>query len=37
MEVHPAPKSKREEILELVTKQVHQVIGFKQAQFDARR
>jgi hypothetical protein len=37
MEVHPAPKSKREEVLELVNKQVHQVLAFKQAQYDARR
>jgi hypothetical protein len=31
MEVHPAPKSKKEEIFELVQKQLQQVLAFKQA------
>ena len=31
MEVHPAPKSKREEVFELINKQIHQVLAFKQA------
>ena len=37
MEVQPAPKAKREEVLELVNKQVHQVLAFKQAQYDGKR
>ena len=37
MEVHPAPKAKREEVLEIVNKQVHQVLSFKQAQYDGKR
>jgi hypothetical protein len=31
MEVHPTPKSKKEEIFELVQKQLQQVLAFKQA------
>jgi uncharacterized protein YceH (UPF0502 family) len=37
MEVNVGQKTKREEVLELVHKQVQQVMQFKQAQYEVKR
>jgi hypothetical protein len=37
MEVSPVPKSKKEEVLEQVHKQISHVLAFKQAQYELKK